>query len=1262
MSAAAPSTLGPDELVALGYWLRAAGMHVHPGQIIAASRLLRDAHRLPPVAGLAPWLAPVFCTNALEQDRFGKLYEGWLRSSGILPSSGEEPEGQADDTTVAPPPPPPPPRRWWWIGLLCLPAVLLAAWMAWTESQQQPAPAPVKPSASAAAPAERDISLGVMTRVDRIPAPKIRRLPGDRGDALLPMNAALRIAGCVILLAAVGWWVYAAARRRGFLERLPVDDIATRRRLATSATPALAAYASALRYLGREMRRRRATASRRLDVHATLEATAASGGLPSPVFGNSLGEPVYLVLVERVSAADHQAALGDEVVRLFHAQGVAVERYVFDGDPRFARHVPLEGTSPHAGVHTLDALLARHPDSRLIIFSDGNGLIDRYTGAPAAWISGLLEWPMPVLVTPQPVRLWALREWALARAGMTILPLEADGLRRLGQFLHEQSSWEGIGGGARRRTRPAYLRDVDQLLDRRPLDRDMLDDVLLDLELDLGNDAMEWLAACAVYPDIRWAITLAVGDSLARDTGRDDWYAQRLALLSRLPWMRMGFMPDWLRTALLRRLSPASEEAVRRTLDRFLAEVKAATQQQASTLEIALEPRLRAWNDFLAGLRAWMRLAPKDDRREDAIFLHFMNGPRKALTVDAGKALMRLLYRGGLPLRGPQPWIPMAALALAACAFAVPPVDWLAAPVPPRELAPKPAIIALSGDGGRIAVSSDVGGLTVRTVPGRAGEAGVDQCPSFVMPVKPDALAVDSAVVHAQATQEGSQSFRVDATCRESPWGRTPVVKTLARAAGGGLSFGSQTPASQGPEGALCTAMEDDGLLFAARKVVEEALPAEARPAVTCAFAQDRTSLLVAARSGRLFEFPLTGTPAAGAARGTLPSAVGTGQSIATDRLGGDIAAVTSDGRVWLKQGGQAWSQEGATNARAPVTISAQGNTLAFADANREVTVWRALPPQAPPADAGTVTGPVAPSPRKNDKPGSKTARRPIGDSTQVVTPGITVSSIPNAPKVTFDAILPVLSEVDFLKQADNSAVLAEFVSKLNAVEVMEVVIMAADSASIRQAETVKTYLTSMGVDPARISIATKRIDRPFATGRGLELRASSGIVKLHAVGLSRQQAPAPASGQQTRPDAGSSEARLDPVAATLQNYVFVNAAVVPERLRKLQDVMRGLGIESDVGIFDFVHGGQYADARKQAAEFLQLMPASNLETGQDDDSAILRRFLWVDDTIDATRRRRLQGAMGVAGVANDVALATFLTAEPYRRQRRSVVDLLQLR
>ncbi|MYM27964.1 hypothetical protein GTP58_06490 [Duganella sp. CY15W] len=1021
---ATPTLLRPDDLAALAQWLRAHDMRIHSGQAIAAARLLAQRGQLPSPAKLAPWLAPVFCTSEAEQIRFAALYTGWLEQSRFAPEAPPPPpppprrkslvqrapvtlwaailtllvllmagllwECRQHSTIIAVT----------GDGKLLRDAEIVVSkpglWLAsrddgrqvlhyrhWSlpfkvyasdpafmdgnalavASQElkaaQPAlelallspPAPPRPDTSKAA-------YGLL--VDSRPAIVIPLKAEPPGNPDMHINAASLTGIIVVLMASLAWWLYTAARRRGFLERLPKQEDLAHMLLSYPTAPALPAYAGDLRYLSREMRRRRATPSRTLDISATLAATLRAGGMPMPVLG-SRSEPDYLVMVDSTGSADHQAHLSDEVIRAFLTHGVALERYEFDGDPRFSVHAPLDRPPQQSGTQSLDTLQHRHPAARLIIFSDGNAMIDSYTGKPAAWLDCLTAWPSPVLITPQPRHLWTLREWLLASTGLVILPLDGQGLRQLSGILRHEVSRYGAGASARSRSRPAYLRETDLLLDRNALDDKALGALLDALAADLKQDGLAWLAACAVFPEIHWPVTLAVGDavqSLPKDDRarqqskarglptpqRQAHYAQKLAQLSRLPWMRLGFMPDWLRVALLNRLAPETERAVRMKLDQLLAGVteRVLKERPQAVLEIAVSPARRAWMDVWAGLRAWRTRQPAPDTTDDAIFLKFMSGPQKNLTVAAGKALVRLFYRHGVPLGGPRLWpLGLALSATAVIAVLFPPVQLFSRVHPAGVTRSRPALIAIDSRGTRMAVADVNGTVALTPIPPIPATSAASLCSTAAGFGTPYMLSFDGSgsVQLLSSDHDKLRNTTISADCKITR--QMPVRLSLATGyQSGRLQTANVTSLPQADGKLLCATTSEWGTLVGLqRKFVDKVLLDGQDRAIDCAFARDGKSMVIAVNREELLRIDVSGGPTKVLKRYAAPVA-GVIAALTHGEYSELPGVVMADGSLWLFNE-QSWQQYTSKDASPPFAASADKLAYAYTTVAGGIDVFR---------------------------------------------------------------------------------------------------------------------------------------------------------------------------------------------------------------------------------------------------------------------------------------------------------------------------------
>lgn len=92
---------------------------------------------------------------------------------------------------------------------------------------------------------------------------------------------------------------------------------------------------------------------------------------------------------------------------------------------------------------------------------------------------------------------------------------------------------------------------------------------LSDLEKKLGPFPYRWLQACAVFPALRFPITLELGAALAAADGVPQPSEQELLKLIALPWFRQGWMPGTVRDLLLTVQSPEDRETTRAALARM---------------------------------------------------------------------------------------------------------------------------------------------------------------------------------------------------------------------------------------------------------------------------------------------------------------------------------------------------------------------------------------------------------------------------------------------------------------------------------------------------------------------------------------------------------------------------------------------------------------------------------------------------------------------------------------------------------------------
>jgi len=364
-----------------------------------------------------------------------------------------------------------------------------------------------------------------------------------------------------------------------------------------------------------------------IDVAATLDRAIRSPGPAEPVPGQRLVTPEYLVLVDRVSLRDHQADWADALVDRLVADQVPTIRFEFAGDPRIC--YPRRESRP---AWTLRDLAERYSDHRLLLFTDTEGMIDPRTGRLAAWVEMFAAWPVRMLLTILPPASWTAREDDLAEAGFLVEPATPDGLAALGSRIATQEAAGPADGDSKPvPPLPEPLRvEPERWIDQIPPPSEEVIRMVRDLHWYLKED-YTWLAACAIYPELRWDLTLELGRVLSAADGRPRVEASGLSRLIRLPWFRQGALPDWLRLWLRYDLPPERETVIRESLEQLLAGAERVVNTGLNTGPALTIAEAAGGDGALSALAQGIRRRLARDRdvgenMNDYIFATFLEG------------------------------------------------------------------------------------------------------------------------------------------------------------------------------------------------------------------------------------------------------------------------------------------------------------------------------------------------------------------------------------------------------------------------------------------------------------------------------------------------------------------------------------------------------------------------------------------------------------------------------------------------------------
>jgi hypothetical protein len=457
----------------------------------------------------------------------------------------------------------------------------------------------------------------------------------------------------------VRWWWWRQARL--VLQRLPSSGDPQLHRIALEAIAANLLALPERHRLGRALNRWQSLPSGELDGAATVERSLRQGGWLCPQYGLRRERLSYLFLLDQESLADQQTRQLQAWLEGLRQEGVLVEWVCFQRQPSFC-HGP-GGLGPQRSLAELAAL---HPEAVAVVVADGERFFSPVDGSLQPWLESLAAWPRRVALTPRPPTQWGATEAQLDRH-LPLLPASAEGLLALGPLLLEGSAGPttaatlATAADPAQPPEPALLRGgAARWLERTPPTAALIDQLLAELRSYLGADGFTWLAACAVFPDLHWTITAYLGQRLRNATGQPLIANCPLLRLARLPWFRLGLLPDWLRLPLVLSLEPEQQSAVRQALTQLLLGAVEASELEGGELGTA---QLTVASDQGRSLpRLLPPLLERLRRRSgatsplrDHLFLRFLQD-RPLLAADAPESLRRLMPQtppAGWPWR---PW------------------------------------------------------------------------------------------------------------------------------------------------------------------------------------------------------------------------------------------------------------------------------------------------------------------------------------------------------------------------------------------------------------------------------------------------------------------------------------------------------------------------------------------------------------------------------------------------------------------------------
>jgi hypothetical protein len=319
--------------------------------------------------------------------------------------------------------------------------------------------------------------------------------------------------------------------------------------------------------VARQMRKRISDDAHYLHVQKTIYNAINHAGFFQPVTAVRTQQSEYLVLIDDNTANSQQVKLFEYLLELLIKQNVFIEKYYYRTEPRLCY-------KEQGGVTvSLEKLSEKYPKHILLFLGNAYQLLYQlYPVIDSSYQPLLNRWQYKAILTPVSFLDWGNKEKKVLQDELPVLPVDIPGQILLLQKLFN----EGINVVADLKlyhnefyeALPVDFEDIDEL-------HDYCDTAAWALQGGTyKNILFQWMAALAVYPKIRWELTLAIGKNILDAYGKTaELNFTTLLRIARIQWMKDGRFPDYTRLNLLKQLSRENEIIARETILEVLKEI-----------------------------------------------------------------------------------------------------------------------------------------------------------------------------------------------------------------------------------------------------------------------------------------------------------------------------------------------------------------------------------------------------------------------------------------------------------------------------------------------------------------------------------------------------------------------------------------------------------------------------------------------------------------------------------------------------------------
>lgn len=395
-----------------------------------------------------------------------------------------------------------------------------------------------------------------------------------------------------------------------------------------------------------QLRQRRLSDQYILNMPDSIQATIRQGGAAKLMYNLATVPAEYLILIDRTSLKNHHANLFNYLYQELTGNEVHIERFFFNGDPR------LCWNEKHPGGISLQKLAVEFGQYRLLLFGNASRLINPTTGKLQEWANLFEIWKSRAILTPNIPEHWQREEHILSEL-FVLKPAQIEGLLEAVQRFEENQ----IPG-----EKVLPLSDMVRWPELDVGDTE----AILSLRAFFTEDIIRWIAACALFPELNWDLTLKLGEALSTPENRL-LAMSNLLQIGRLEWFAVGEIPESARRELIDYLPEPIQEKARAVIIELLESHPPPPQSQAFDqfrMQLAVQKLLLHPEQRKPELEREYEQLRALGQKGDFTVVKYFNKHRNRLDFLLPKALHPLFFRQGHSFFGTRPWASFALAAL----------------------------------------------------------------------------------------------------------------------------------------------------------------------------------------------------------------------------------------------------------------------------------------------------------------------------------------------------------------------------------------------------------------------------------------------------------------------------------------------------------------------------------------------------------------------------------------------------------------------